>query len=47
MEHLMEEYGGMILAVLAGIFLVGFAMAMVQQDGMVTSFVLENCLRAV
>ncbi len=47
MEHLMEEYGGMILAVLAGVFLIGFITAMVQQNGAIGIFVLENCLTAV
>lgn len=47
MEHILEEYGGILIAFLAGVFLLGSMLAMGDDGGILHQFVVTYCSGAV
>lgn len=47
MEHILEEYGGIIIAFVAGVFLLGSMLAMGDEGGLLYQFVATYCESAV
>jgi hypothetical protein len=47
MEQFMEEYGGVTIAVLAGILLIGIVICLAGEDGSLYQYVVNHCSRAV
>lgn len=47
MQQLLEEYGGSLLAFLAGVFIIGAMLAMGEDGGLLYHFVVSYCGSAV
>lgn len=47
MEHFMEEYGSVILAVLSAVAIVGFVITMCGNQGVLYEFITVHCSGAV
>lgn len=47
MEHILEEYGGALLAFAAGVFLLGGMLALKEDGGALYQFVITYCQSAV
>lgn len=47
MEHLMEEYGTVAIAVLCGALLLGMIFRMIRTDGSLYQYILLHCNGAV
>lgn len=47
MEQFMEEYGGVTIAVLCGILLIGIVIGMINDNGSLYQYVVFHCNSAV
>lgn len=47
MEKVFEEYGGMLLAFLGGVAIIGILTALGEDGGSIYEFVIGNCIRSV